>query len=143
VLYAIVTEGRFIKFGYAKNPARRLSELQVGSPFELILLATLALPDEWFAQEVERYVHVAAAKYHVRGEWFRSSPKTLMVVEWMKRGPGCLEAMVREAAHAIEREASAITHDGVSVACAWPENVRTKIPAENSFKSLTVGPSKA
>jgi hypothetical protein len=95
-LYAISANAEFIKFGFAAKPGSRLAELQVGSPFELKLLATLRMPDQASAADLEKRVHVAVARFHFRGEWFYSCPKTLAVAGFMERGAAEFERLIRE-----------------------------------------------
>lgn len=61
-----VQSGDAVKIGWAKDPVRRLAELNVGSPERHLLLG--------FARgtkEHERELHKLCAKERIRGEWFR------------------------------------------------------------------------
>jgi hypothetical protein len=95
-LYAISFEGRFIKFGIAVNPAQRLNELQVASPLELRLLAYVEVENTTVALETEKVVHLALARFHVRGEWFQSCPRTLAAAQFMERGSEFFAARMQE-----------------------------------------------
>jgi hypothetical protein len=66
----------FYKVGISKNPISRLSELQTGCPFKLILIGT------WYFREpskMEKYIHLDLKKsgVHERGEWFRFEEKEI------------------------------------------------------------------
>ncbi len=66
--YLVAAEGsHLVKIGIAKDPMRRLRELQTGQPMELRLLWSVA-----GAYEHDLHVHFAA--YRVRGEWFDLTP---------------------------------------------------------------------
>ena len=109
-VYAIGdAEARFIKFGHARDPAPRLTVLQVATPMELRLLAAFLVETKWDAFNVEGLLHIASAPYHIRGEWFRSSPRTLAFVEWMRK-PNFL-ALIADAA----RETQPPNPDGVRI----------------------------
>jgi Meiotically up-regulated gene 113 len=82
-LYAISSDSRYIKFGVAGRPIKRLIELQIGSPQDLKLLGEIFAYDSEPAFELERIVHRALEAYHVRGEWFQMVPKTLALVDLM------------------------------------------------------------
>jgi hypothetical protein len=71
----IVNKDKFIKIGYSSNVYARLMDLQVGNPYELVLLATMA--GEY---EVEDAIHEKFAKYRVRGEWFEPHNKILRYI---------------------------------------------------------------
>lgn len=62
--YLIAAEGtHLVKIGIAKDPMRRLKELQTGQPMDLQLLWSIA-------GDYERDLHVHFCAYRVRGEWF-------------------------------------------------------------------------
>lgn len=84
-VYAIGdSDARYIKFGFARSPQKRLLSLQTGSPLQLRVLVAIQVINLFDAIEVERGIHVAAGRFHIRGEWFHSGPRTLMLVEWMR-----------------------------------------------------------
>lgn len=66
------------KIGVAKDPARRIDELQTGSASELVLelVAPGDMPDE-------QRLHKRFAAKRVRGEWFNIELNELRSVEWM------------------------------------------------------------
>lgn len=66
--YLIAADGtHLVKIGIAKDPMRRLKELQTGQPMELQLLWSVA-------GNYENDLHVHFAAYRVRGEWFDLTP---------------------------------------------------------------------
>ncbi len=58
----------YVKIGYSKDVETRLQDLQVGSPFELVLLRRIFSEN---ASELEKEMHSKYAQYRTRGEWFR------------------------------------------------------------------------
>lgn len=66
--YLIAADGtHLVKIGIAKDPARRLKELQTGQPMTLHLLWSVV-------GDYERDLHVHFDAYRVRGEWFDLTP---------------------------------------------------------------------
>jgi hypothetical protein len=62
--YLVAADGtHLVKIGIAKDPMRRLKELQTGQPMELHLLWSVA-------GNYESDLHVHFGAYRVRGEWF-------------------------------------------------------------------------
>lgn len=70
-IYAIES-GDAVKIGYAADPVRRLSELNVGSPGTHRLLGFITGTK---AQESE--AHILLRRWRVRGEWFRKEGAVL------------------------------------------------------------------
>jgi hypothetical protein len=67
VIYFIRAVGTdLVKIGKARDPERRLGELQTGSPHALKIEAMCR-----GYSRVERYLHDKCAERHVRGEWYR------------------------------------------------------------------------
>jgi hypothetical protein len=62
-------EPNIVKIGSATCPTSRLSELQVGNPFELQLKALVSIY-EGNPTSVEFAAHRLAAEFRIRGEWF-------------------------------------------------------------------------
>lgn len=65
----IVQADRQVKIGYSRDPMKRLSEIQVGTPVHCFIAAQF----EVFAEEVlacERLLHDFFSGYRLRGEWF-------------------------------------------------------------------------
>lgn len=65
-VYAIES-GDAVKIGFAKDPVRRLSELNVGSPGAHRLIGFLS-----GMKSDEKFIHRSCAKLRIRGEWFRN-----------------------------------------------------------------------
>lgn len=78
VYFVQVVGGGPIKIGFAR-PQRmraRMSALQIGSPFELVLLGTLT-----GGATAERRLHNLFAAHRIRGEWFNPDRSILEFVE--------------------------------------------------------------
>ena len=115
-IYAIGdAEARFIKFGLAANPKARLAGIQTGSPLDLRLLATLCVGSRRNAFNFEYALHRAAGRFHIRGEWFFSCPRTLMIVEWMKFDLAKFAHMIADAAFSEVKHAKDDANGGVGV----------------------------
>jgi hypothetical protein len=80
MIYAIqVGDDGPVKIGRAKNPASRMYELQIASPFRLKLLAEC----NWHDQN-EEILHHHLRESYIRGEWFEPSEDVLEVVSLMR-----------------------------------------------------------
>lgn len=73
-----ITDGIFTKIGKADSPSKRLSEIQVGNPRPLSIVATLN-GDPRLERALQR--HFASCGRHVRGEWFRIEIWELRAIE--------------------------------------------------------------
>jgi len=62
-----------IKIGYAKNVEKRLSDLQVASPFTLSVVASIPVGSKKQAEKMEAWFHDRFYRKHIRGEWFMGS----------------------------------------------------------------------
>jgi hypothetical protein len=83
VIYAIRAVGtEFIKFGYTKDksPKQRVASLQVGCPFRLEVEAFMP-----GSEQEERAIHGFLSDASVRGEWFRTTPMVLAILDEMKK----------------------------------------------------------
>lgn len=58
------------KIGIAKDVEKRISELQIGNPNELFLIAKIDFGTPKRAMYVEKMMHRFYKKHHIRGEWF-------------------------------------------------------------------------
>lgn len=77
MIYAIEAVGTgFIKFGRATSVGKRLKELEVGCPHELHILAIAEWPDH-----TEPGIHRFLQASHERGEWFRASDDTALLIQ--------------------------------------------------------------
>lgn len=73
-VYVIQARGRAaVKIGYAKDIAKRLRQLQTGSPAKLKLIAVI--PGD---RDVERGLHDRFADHRLHGEWFHKSAPGLL-----------------------------------------------------------------
>lgn len=77
LLYIIAHPEGYYKIGVANNPVRRLEELQIGSPYELDIIAFAGFTDP---QEAEKALHSRFDKYNVRGEWFKIPQKLMSML---------------------------------------------------------------
>lgn len=69
-LYCISNDQNRCKFGFSREPERRLRALQTGSADPLFLLETVSVP-EHRVRELEKILHAEIGSYRrVRGEWF-------------------------------------------------------------------------
>ena len=66
-VYVVCCEG-FVKIGFATSVSARLSNLQIGCPFELKLMKVFKSDD---IVEMERKLHRELVPYWHRGEWFK------------------------------------------------------------------------
>lgn len=82
MIYAIHAVGSdSVKFGVARNVAKRLANLQIGSHLELRVLAEADWPDE-----AETKIHRLLRASHTRGEWFRLDKEVVNLIALMKEG---------------------------------------------------------
>ena len=69
-VYVVCSTEYYFKVGVAKNPTRRLTELQTGNPEELRLDALVLCPNEKAAYALEILLHEKFSRRRVRNEWF-------------------------------------------------------------------------
>ena len=60
--------GRYVKIGVSDDPAKRVMEMQVGSPHKLRLVVSWP---SLAPHKEEKRIHRLLDQYHHRGEWFR------------------------------------------------------------------------
>jgi len=58
----------FVKIGVAVNAQLRIRDMQIGNPYELVLLKSYPSPVPY---EDEENLHCILERYRVRGEWFK------------------------------------------------------------------------
>ena len=68
-LYCIANNQGLCKFGFSREPSRRLRALQTGSADQLHLVESVVVPEDR-VREYERILHKEFAHLRVRGEWF-------------------------------------------------------------------------
>ena len=73
-LYCIANDNGCVKFGFSKDPERRVRSLQTGSADLLVLLESIAVPQD-SVREYERLLHQEFAHLRTRGEWFAIRPE--------------------------------------------------------------------
>jgi len=80
-LYVVGTEehGSMFKIGYSGNPAKRLQEMQIGSPVDLKLCYVMRLLKDDIRQ-AESTIHKELKKYKVRGEWFECDLENIKMI---------------------------------------------------------------
>ncbi len=65
-----IGSNKHTKIGVARNPEKRIAELQTGNQYTLEIKATIKMKSEKEAYDLEKFLH----KYHARkrkaGEWF-------------------------------------------------------------------------
>jgi DNA-binding transcriptional regulator YdaS (Cro superfamily) len=69
-----------VKIGWAKDPVRRLSELNVGSPSQHILIGYKAA-----TKFDERRIHSACAEHRIRGEWFSKRGEVIAFIKGLQK----------------------------------------------------------
>ena len=75
VQHAHEPERRLVKIGIAKNPARRLRQLQTGNPHAIFNHFVMKCHNENAARCIERNLHERHASRRIPGsEWFRFYP---------------------------------------------------------------------
>ena len=79
VISAVGTE--YVKIGIAKNPIKRMNDLQIGVPMLLVLIAVADWP-----HAMEKRIHRVLADHRVRGEWFANCDKIASMINHMQRG---------------------------------------------------------
>ena len=73
-LYCIANDQGLCKFGFSREPQRRLRALQTGSADPLFLVESVSVPEDR-VREYERVLHQEFGHLRVRGEWFRCTPE--------------------------------------------------------------------
>lgn len=72
VYFIQAVHGGPIKIGMSESPERRLSDLQVGSPYKLRIIGIAA-----GGQPREASLHKRLAAHRLHGEWFTDTPEVL------------------------------------------------------------------
>jgi hypothetical protein len=81
-VYAVAHPHNYVKVGRSKNPQQRLQDFQIGTPYQLWLLAALPVED---SRRVERELHEHLSDKQERGEWFAFDFDDYdMIVDMMK-----------------------------------------------------------
>ena len=76
-VYAIQSGDEFFKIGYTYELRTRIQELQVGNPYELLIVYTFMT----FTPEYhEKIIHSTLDSYRCNGEWFKISKSKLLSI---------------------------------------------------------------
>lgn len=67
-----IAAGKFVKIGNSIDPVQRMDKMKCDCPFPLFLLGMIRSPDVFLA---ELLIHKRFRQLHVRGEWFKLTPK--------------------------------------------------------------------
>lgn len=83
-----IKAGKYLKIGMSDDPEKRLTQLQTGSPLELVLSDKVKVRSESEAKAVESAMHIHFRDNRIKGEWFRgvSSGKAAKVCREMVSG---------------------------------------------------------
>ena len=100
-----------IKIGRAGHPCRRLTNLQVGNPRTLYLLAAFRGGKD--AKDLEEGLHARFSKQRISGEWFSPTSELLELVQQTGL-PSCTECLGQHAALFFS-----LNFDGTSDAYCW------------------------
>jgi len=71
----------YVKIGFSKNPKKRLSDLQVANPKELVLIGMIEL-DQVGEKMIHKYLKENTDAY-VRGEWFKLNAMIWHLNMWL------------------------------------------------------------
>lgn len=83
----------YVKIGFSENVAKRLSSIQVGSPYKIEVIALLANE----SQTMEGIIHTILVNSWIKGEWFRPTEEVLECIENVKNNNFGL--FIRNAVH--------------------------------------------
>jgi len=73
----------YVKIGYANDPNKRLTELQIGNPHDIAIAHLIQVADALTARHIESTFHERFAPARVRGEWYVLSEADLRDVKLM------------------------------------------------------------
>ena len=65
-----LTDGEYVKIGYARNVNSRINTLQTGMHRDLERLFTYPCYDKESAIKLEQYAHRLFSKHHINREWY-------------------------------------------------------------------------
>ncbi len=93
-----------IKFGYAKDPAKRLKQLQTGQPKRLELIVAWPVSAPAGKELPDRRLHRRFAAYRISpdGEWFAGSAEVLAFIHGVLADPQNYQKQ-KEAAQLVEQ----------------------------------------
>lgn len=104
--------GSFVKIGYAKDTSKRLVDLQMGCPYELVLIAEFRTPQPALleAELHDRFQHLAE-----RGEWFRPGDDLMQLISTIPSRAQMIQSMLRAPADTSTRSTGTLDEDLFSV----------------------------
>jgi hypothetical protein len=76
-----IKSGSYVKIGQARNPIRRLADLQTSHPKRLVLLAAFQAP-----MHLERRIHDHFIESHQGGEWFYATAELRDLANLIAKG---------------------------------------------------------
>ena len=88
-----------VKIGISECPEIRLVDLQIASPYELLILTQFV-----GGEETEEKLHKLFWYEHLRGEWFRRSDRIKTFIQMMNCKVGLTTAIDHAAQHMKELE---------------------------------------
>jgi hypothetical protein len=107
--YAVRVVGETeIKFGYAKDPKRRLKQLQTGQPKRLELIVAWPVAAS-LGELPDKAIHRRFATHRINpdGEWFSGAPDVLAFVDEMLADPNSYQRQQEAEIERRNREAAA------------------------------------
>lgn len=141
MIYAIHAEGtEFVKIGIANGVSGRLSTLQTGCPFKLVLLGHADWPDSH-----ETRIHRFLGQYHERGEWFRWCDPIAYLVHDMRKGTdwrmrGSLSVKPKRLQKILELTTIVQSANGPQIHVSPEVSLQAIDSAENGLKNHYVKP---
>ena len=116
----LISDGTYTKIGVARNPKRRLVDLQTGSVVPLRLLGSI---QGSFA--LEKQLHERYQKRRVRGEWFQLSPHEIASILQIEARPP------------ISSTSDSLTFEEVIPSLS--HTLKTTIPLYDETKTTSIG----
>ena len=87
MIYFITQGDEYIKIGHGGDPESRLSQLQVGNPDELRLMACFS-----GGQQEEQHLHDFLKTLRIRGEWFEFNEEVRRFIHVLVDSDGLVAA---------------------------------------------------
>ncbi len=81
-LYLIqCSDSSYYKIGISDSPSDRLAGLQLGCPYELVLIMACALSTRSAAKSAESDIHQKLAHFNIHTEWFDLTEKQIATIK--------------------------------------------------------------
>ena len=103
MIYFIAQGDEYVKIGYGGDPESRLSQLQVGNPNELRIMACFS-----GGQQEEEILHSFWREVRVRGEWFEICDPLIDFIHILVGAKDIQEAIETLKASWVQQEADVI-----------------------------------